>query len=74
MQIGPDLCERDHGVEGGLDGGLEELAGVVVEEEAARHHGGKHDDGPKDAPDGWTRDHPPHPGCIFIFTSLVQFN
>ena len=29
-----NLLERYHGVQGGLDGGLEKLAGVIVEEES----------------------------------------
>ena len=44
-----NLFERHHGVQGGLDGGLEELAGVVVEEEAPGDHAGEHDDGPEHA-------------------------
>ena len=43
------LGERHHGVQCGLDSGLEELAGVVVEEEAPGDHAGEHDDGPEHA-------------------------
>ena len=45
-----DLGERHHGVQRRLDRGLEELACVVVEEEAAGDDAGEHDDGPEDAP------------------------
>ena len=45
-----DLGQRHHGVQRRLDRGLEELARVVVEEEAAGDDAGEHDDGPEDAP------------------------
>jgi hypothetical protein len=45
-----DLSERHHRVEGGLHGGLEKLAGVVVEEETPRDHRGKHYNAPENAP------------------------
>ena len=45
-----NLFERHHGVQGGLDGGLEELAGVIVKEESPGDDGSKDYDGPEDAP------------------------
>ncbi len=45
-----DLSERHHGVEGGLHGGLEKLASVVMQEETTRDHRGKHYNAPENAP------------------------
>ena len=45
-----DLGQRHHRVQRRLDRGLEELARVIVEEEAAGDDAGEHDDGPEDAP------------------------
>ena len=45
-----NLRERHHGVQGGLDGGLEKFTGVIVEEESSRDDGSKDYDGPEDTP------------------------
>ena len=45
-----NLLEWHHGVQGGLDCGLEKLAGVVVKEKSTRDDGSKDYDGPEDAP------------------------
>ena len=45
-----NLRERHHGVQGGLDGGLEKFTGVIVEEESSGDDGSKDYDGPEDTP------------------------
>ena len=44
------MRERHHGVQGGLDGGLEKFTGVIVEEESSGDDGSKDYDGPEDTP------------------------